>query len=88
MTNKELENKVKEYLEENKINYIKDTISYIGLRENYKMIDGSEESFHIVGYQVETIKNSDYGFIEESILIDIDSFNLKYMINSQTFKKI
>lgn len=84
----ELENKVKDYLEINKINYMKNTISYVGLRENYKMADGKEESLYIVGYQVETIKDTTYGFIEESILIDAKTLTLKYIMNSQAFKKI
>jgi len=85
MTEKELENRVENYLKKNNIVYIENTIKYGGKRENRQ---DKNKSFHIVFFHTEIIKNDPLSYSIDSILFDDESNRMEYFLNSQILKKI
>jgi len=88
MNKDELINMVKEFLDKKGKKYYPNSIDYNGYRENFKQIDGSEKSVHVVSYMV-SISDQQYGG-DASYFVHIDAKTNKplYIIGPQSVEMI
>ena len=88
MIEKELIQKAKDYLDSKKQEYYLESITYKGLREKFKQIDGSEKSVYVVSYMVSTSNQQYDSDVINFIHIDAETKELLYIIGPQYFEKI
>jgi len=88
MTKNEILEKVNNYLEKENIIPIKDSLKYMGIRENVKQIDGREISIHAIGYQVQIDEQNPYSIVDNFIDIDVKTNKLLSITTPHLYKKI
>jgi len=86
MIEKEFEKKVELFLKEKKINYYKDSINYVGLRDT-KMKDGTYRKLHVVSYMVSVSDQPYDGDALFSITFDEKTRKMIFMIGPQSFEE-
>lgn len=87
MLEQQLEQKLKDYLDNKHKDYYPDSINYVSLR-NIKLIDGSFKKMHIVSYMV-SISNQPYdGDAFYSAAFDEKTLKIEFIVGPQSFEKI
>ncbi|AZA78814.1 hypothetical protein EG347_15510 [Chryseobacterium sp. G0186] len=87
ITDKDLEKKLKDYLEKKQEVFYPDSINYVSLR-NIMQIDGSFKKMHIVSYMVSTSNQPYDGDALYSAAFDEKTLKLEFIVGPQSLEII
>jgi hypothetical protein len=87
MLEHQLEQKLKNYLDNNHRTYYPDSINYVSLR-NVKQIDDSFKKMHIVSFMVSISDLTYEGDAFYSAAFDEKTLKMEFIVGPQSFEKI
>lgn len=81
-------NKVENYLIESGANFVKNSIEFVGIRENHIISNEKPKDYYFLSYDAVTDKNNQYSTKSYFVLIDKISNKISYIIGPQSLEKI
>jgi hypothetical protein len=88
MKEQELIKKVEDYLTRTNAIFVKNSIEYIGIRENYIISNEEPKDYYSLSYDVVADKDNIYSTNSYFVLIDKVSEKIYYILGPQSTKKI
>ncbi|AXO80704.1 hypothetical protein DZC78_10015 [Olleya aquimaris] len=88
MKEQELIKKVEDYLIDSNSIFVKNSVEYIGVRENYVISNEKPKNYYFLSYHSVVDKNNIYSTNSYFVLIDKVSETISYIIGPQSLKKI
>lgn len=88
MKEQELINKVENHLTKSNTIFEKNSIEYVGIRENYVISNEKPNDYYFLSYDAVADKRNIYSTNSYFVLIDKASENISYIIGPQSLEKI
>lgn len=80
--------KVENYLIDSSTNFVKNSIEYVGVRENHVISNEKPKDYYFLSYDAVTDKNNQYSTKSYFVLIDKVFKKISYIIGPQSLEKI
>ncbi len=80
--------KVENYLLDSSTDFVKNSIEYVGIRENYVISNEKPKDYYFLSYDAVADKNNQYSTKSYFVLIDKISKKISYIIGPQSLEKI
>ncbi len=88
MKEKQLIKKVENYLKESNTIYDKNSIDYIGIREDYIISDEEPKDYYFLSYEVVNDKSNKYSTISYFVYINKKLEKIAFIIGPQSLEKV
>lgn len=79
---------VENYLLDSSIDFVKNSIEYVGVRENHVISIEKPKDYYFVSYEAIADENNQYSTQSYFILIDKISQKISYILGPQSLQKI